>query len=132
MKNNVIILLIFIVPVAVFALLQFIAGNYAANANSFDNTPNMAKLIKFYSPMCSECKEVSTNVKNALKSYEDLIIFEEIDVSDKKPKNQDMIEAYKITVVPTVIFIDKTGKIENKTEGVIDENEIKLHLENIK
>ena len=44
----------------------------------------------------------------------------------------ETIETYKITVVPTVVFVDKQGKIAYKKEGIIEEFEIKNNLEMIK
>ena len=130
MKNKIIILLIFIVPLAVFALLQSISKNQIADA-AIEPALGKGRIIKFYSPMCSECKTVGKNVEKAIQKYED-VVFEEIDVTEKTPKTKYLIDSYKITVVPTVVFIDKQGNVENKTEGAIDEIEIENHLEKIK
>ncbi len=133
MKNKIIILMILVVPIAVFALLQYATKDYAANAGSIqEENLNKGKFIKFSSPMCSECKKVTTAVKNVMPEYRDVILYEEINVSDKTSKSEDMIEAYKISVVPTVIFIDKSGKIVNKAEGLVDESFIKENLDKIK
>ncbi len=131
MKNKIIILLVFMVPIAMFAFLQGITKNSVANANSYQST-DKAKIIKFYSPMCSECKKVSENVKNVHNDYKDIIILEEINVADTSQKTKDLIEAYKVTVVPTVIFVDKQGKITNRQEGMIEEIEIRNNLDEIK
>ena len=43
-----------------------------------------------------------------------------------------MIETYKITVVPTIVFLDKNGAVVNKIEGLADEITIKENLDKIK
>lgn len=129
MKNNIIILLILIIPLAVFFFLQNLTGDNSVNAASDIIGP---KLVKFYSPMCSECGKVAENVEKVMKNYENIIEYEEINVgkSDKKTKN--LISSYNVTVVPTLLFIDKNGKVCHKTEGLVDEKEIKKHIEEIK
>lgn len=132
MRNKIIILMVFIVPMAIFAFLQTINKDTQAIAQNQTVLFDKAKLIKFYSPMCSECKTVKKNIDSAIKNYDDKIIYEEFNVSEKNPKTQSMIETYKITVVPTVVFVDKQGKIAYKKEGIIEEFEIKNNLEMIK
>jgi len=131
MKNKIIILAIFIVPLLLFAALNNFSKENAAGAAA-TQALNKGKLIKFSSPMCSECKKVKETIQNVLPEYNDLILIEDINVSDNTPKSQDMIETYKVSVVPTVIFIDKTGNIVNKIEGLVDEATLKENLEIIK
>ena len=64
--------------------------------------------------MCSECKQVKETVSVVIPDYKDTISFEDINVSDNSEKSEQLIETYKITVVPTVIFLDKNGKIVTK------------------
>ncbi len=133
MRNKIIILMILIVPLAVFAFLQNTTKDFAANAGTYQNSAaQKGKLIKFYSPMCSECQTVGVSVKNAMEDYSDTIYFEEINVTEKDDKTQDLIKTYDITVVPTIIFLDKNGKVVKRNEGGIEENEIREHLEKIK
>ena len=129
MKNKIIILLIFLVPFAVFFLLQKTLGDNSANAASDITGP---KLVKFYSPMCSECSKVGKNVDNVMKDYENTIFYEEINVAKSDKKTKRIISNYGVTVVPTLLFIDKDGKVCEKTEGMIDEETIKENLDLIK
>ena len=132
MKNKIIILLILLVPLSLFIFMeQFTKNN--SNIADADEYLGKVKLIKFYSPMCSECKDVGRNVENVLKNYdEEIIIFEEINAGKTDPKTKKMISKYKVTVVPTLIFVDKTGKVYKKSEGMIEEEQIKEFLDNIK
>ena len=133
MKNKIIIIMIFAVPLALFAFLQYFTKDYAANASLNETqTLNKGKLIKFSSPMCSECKKVKGIVDNVIPDYKETVLLEEINVSENTSKSQDMIDTYKISVVPTVIFVNKEGRIINKIEGLVDEITIKENLEKIK
>ena len=133
MRNWVIILLVFLVPISVFAVLQYTTKDYAANANSVQTEiSDKGRFLKFSSPMCSECKQVKETVSVVIPDYKDTISFEDINVSDNSEKSEQLIETYKITVVPTVIFLDKNGKIVQKKEGVITEEELRENLDKIK
>ena len=135
MKNWIIVLLIFIIPLGLYAYLD-----NRATADSCSVTGNAisipkAKVIKFSSPMCSECQEVTVEIKKAMENYKDSVIIEEYNVLDNynKGKNltKDMIKKYKISLVPTLIFMDKEGKTIKK-EGMITSKEIAKILDEIK
>ena len=132
MRNKVIILMILVIPMAVFAFLQATTKDNAAVATVSGENIGKGRIIKFYSPMCSECKTVGENISNVIKDYNDIISYEEINVSNKDRKTKNMIQEYKVTVVPTVIFIGKDGKITHKNEGGIEEIEIRSKLDEIK
>ena len=136
MRNWIIVLLIFIMPLGLYAYLDSKACADSCKVVGAASNITKAKVIKFSSPMCSECIEVSTEMKKALKDYQDLIIVEEYNVLDnnRKGKNitKDMIKKYKISLVPTLVFVNKEGKIIKKQEGMIKSGEIIAILENIK
>ncbi len=134
MKNKIIILLIFIVPLATFFILQNITKDNSAIANNTMQQETMikGKLLKFSSPMCSECKKVKEAVDRVFNNYKEEVLLEEINVSENTDKTNGMIETYKITVVPTVVFLDKNGSVVNKIEGLVDEITIKENLDKIK
>ena len=131
MKNKIIILLILIVPLAVFILLEQFTKDDTANAIPSD-VVGVSKLIKFYSPMCSECKTVGKNVENVMPDYEGVVVLEEINASKTDKMTKSLVSKYKITVVPTLVFIDKQGKVQNTVEGMIEEQDIRNNLEKIK
>ena len=132
MKNKIIIFLVLFIPLAVFILLEYFSNSSKADAFVPEESLGKAKLIKFYSPMCSECKTVAKNIEAAMDGYEELIILEEINAGNADKKTKAMLSKYKITVVPTVVFVDKQGKTTRKNEGMIDTYEIKQCLDEIK
>ena len=136
MKNWIIVLLIFIMPLSLYAYLDNRASAGACKVTGSASEIPSAKIIKFSSPMCSECQDVAVEVKKAMKGYEGAILIEEYNVLDSydKGKNitKDMIKKYKISLVPTLIFVDKEGKTIKKQEGMITSDKIINILEQIK
>ena len=136
MKNWIIVLLIFIMPLGLYAYLDNKASADACKVTGGASTVAKAKIIKFSSPMCSECQEVAVEIKKAMKDYQGSVIIEEYNVLDNydKGKNstKDMIKQYKISLVPTLVFVNKEGKIIKKQEGMIKAKEITNLLDEIK
>lgn len=137
MKNWIIVLLIFIMPLALYAFFDAKAQNEMmckVEGNSLVKNPK-AKIIKFSSPMCSECKEAQKELNEALKDYKDSVLVEEINVVENVGKsveyNKLAIKKFKVTLVPTTVFVDKTGKVVKRQEGVIKSEEIKEILDGI-
>lgn len=138
MKNWIIVLLIFVIPLGVFAWLEAsnkdsrrAFANETAVSHTTEHT-GKARLLKFSSPMCSDCKKVSKEMATVIPDFKDAVIFEEINVSDGTNESAKQVETYKVTVVPTLIFISKDGKILQKAEGFLTEKEIRTSLNNIK
>jgi len=136
MRNWIVVLLIFVMPLGLYAYLDNKASADACKVAQENTEGTQAKLIKFSSPMCSECQEVAIEVKKAMQKHKDSVIIEEYNVLDgyDKGKNvtKDMIKKYKISLVPTLVFIDKEGKTIKKQEGMIKSEEISNILDEIK
>ena len=45
-----------------------------------------AKIVKFSSPMCSECKEMEIELTKAMENYKDSVLIEEINVVENVGK----------------------------------------------
>ena len=144
MKNWIIVLLIFVIPLGVFIYLESNAGKTiaketdntlisAANTtNTMTKTNTKPRMLKFFSPMCSDCKKISKEMANIPSDYEDIVVFEEINVSDGSKTSNDAVKAYNVTVVPTLIFVSKNGEVIQKSEGFLTEKEIRTSLNNLK
>ena len=128
MKNWITVFLIFALPVAIYAFFDAraqegkmckVEGNKAEIAK--------AKIIKFSSPMCSECVETAREMKKALLQYPDAVLVEEINVIEtgrNEKDNKKAIKKYDISLVPTLIFLDKDGNVVKKQEGLMKSEEI--------
>lgn len=137
MRNWIIVLLIFVIPLGIFAWLE--TSYNKTNAEEVKTASHMviptngkAKMMKFSSPMCSDCKKVSKIMVGVIPDYKDAVTFEEINVSDGSKASSEAVKTYKVTVVPTLIFVSKDGKIIQKTEGILSEEELRTSLNNIK
>lgn len=138
MKNWIIILLIFIMPLGLYAYLDAKAQNAKVCAivgNEEVKNPK-AKIVKFSSPMCSECKEMTIELDKAMKNYKDSVIVEEINVVENVGKgikyNKAAIKKYNVSLVPTIVFLDKQGNTIKKREGLVKSDEIIEILNGIK
>ena len=129
MKNWIVILLIFTMPLGVYAYLDTKAQSDAlCKLEGNKAEAPRAKLIKFTSPMCSECKEVAAEMQKAMKDYKGSVLVEEVNVIDNGGKGTDytkkQIKKYKISLVPTLVFVNKDGEVIHKQEGIISHDEI--------
>lgn len=130
MKNWIVVLLIFILPLGLYAYLDAKAQTdkmCKVEGNAEVINPK-AKIIKFSSPMCSECKEVALEMDKAMKNYKDSVIVEEINVIENVGKgtkyNKAAIKKFDVSLVPTLVFMDKEGKVIHKQEGMMTSDEI--------
>ena len=128
MRNWIVVLLIFVMPLGLYAYLDARAQNNATCTSAEEKAMPRAKILKFSSPMCSECQEVALEMKKAMKDYKGPVTVEEINVIDNGGKGTDytkaQIKKYKIKLVPTLVFLDKDGKVLLKQEGLMSSDEI--------
>ncbi len=138
MKNWIIVLLIFVIPLGLYAYLDAKAQSNKMCSVEQEKLAmaQKARIIKFSSPMCSECKETALEMEKAMKDYKDSVIVEEINVIENVGKgnnyNKEAIKKYKVTLVPTLVFIDKQGNVVKKQEGLMKSDEIIEIIDGIK
>ncbi len=132
MKNWIIVLLVFAIPLGLYAYLESNSQSTVAIEEVSMNNTQKPSVIKFYSPMCSDCKKISNEMVGVVEDYKDAVTFEEINVSEQTDKNKALIKKYKITLVPTLVFESKDGKTFKKVEGFIEDDEIENNIVNIK
>ncbi len=131
MKNWIIVLLVFAIPLGLYAYFESNTQVGAAKEEISYNNAAKPRVIKFYSPMCSDCQKVSKEMVGVVEDFKDAVTFEEINVSEQTDKNKALIKKYKITLVPTLIFESKDGKIVKKIEGFVQDDEIQNNIVNI-
>jgi thiol-disulfide isomerase/thioredoxin len=114
-KNIVLILLIFLVPLAVYWSL--------VKSKNVGTLPTIAysgpEIIKFTSPMCYECQELDKIFEEVYPGFANKISLRKINVTDKNKSTNELIKKYEIKLVPTCIFKNNDGNIIRKTEGNI-------------
>ena len=138
MKNWIIVLLIFILPIGMYAYLDAKAQSNLVckvEGNELVKAPK-AKIVKFYSVMCSECKEMTEELNKAMENYKDSVIVEEINVVERNKKAEkyakSAIKKFDVSLVPTIVILDKEGTIIKKHQGLMKADEIIEILDGIK
>lgn len=129
-KSSIVtILIIFILPLALYYFLK---------APSVDNSTmafagkNMPMVMKFYSTMCYDCKKLAGEMDPLIQEYNGQIVFESINISIRTQRVNQLMRRYNVNVVPTLIFIDKKGNFVRKTEGYMTKSQLKSYLEDLK
>lgn len=115
MKKNVIwILLIFLVPLAVY---------WWITKDSLTTPPSIAAegavIIKFASPMCYECQELEKIFEEVYPKYSKDIALKKIDVTNRDKNCQELIKEYDVKLVPTTVFKTQDGTVTRRIEGSI-------------
>ncbi len=125
-KNIIILVLIFVIPL--FAYFMLSKNNQGAVSVANTNRPHV---IKFTSNMCGECKRVEPVVNKIILKYQDTVQYSVIPVQVDNKYNQDMISKYRVTLVPTIILLDKNQKVTKKIEGYVDEKTLDNYIKDI-
>lgn len=112
-KNILTVLLIFLVPIAVYWTLT--------KDKSISVNPSIAssgaEIIKFSSPMCYECQELEKIFEEVYPKYSSSVTLHKIDVTKNDDNTKKLIKEYGVTLVPTCVFKDDKGNVIRKTEG---------------
>ncbi len=113
-RNILIILLIFLVPLAAYFGLT--------RDKNMAVIPSLAagpEIIKFSSPMCYECQELEKIFDEVYPGYANKISLRKIDVTQKDNETKELIREYQVKLVPTTVFKDSDGHVIRRTEGAI-------------
>lgn len=126
MKNWIIILLIFVIPLGIYGFLEKAYGE-----RMFQMPKKQGAMVyKFSSPMCNDCKTVQKSMTSIKTQYPNLVV-EEVEVTQKTKATKDLIEKYNVTTVPTLVFIDKDGNVIEKLESEIGRDDIERCVKKI-
>lgn len=125
-KNVFILLLIFVIPLfAYFMLSQRSASNVSVAESG------KPQLIKFTSNMCGECKRVEPVVQEVMKNYQDSVQYIVIPVQVENSYNLQMMKKYNVTLVPTIIILDKNHNVVKRFEGYVTSKTLESYLRKI-
>ena len=129
MKKNIItILLILIVPMFAYWLLS---TPDAENSTTVAEASNKPQIIKFTSAMCMDCQIMNQIMKEIYPAYKDKITLIEIPVQDKTSFNESQIKKYNVTLVPTIILLDSSGRQVKRIEGAIEKDVMESYLQGL-
>lgn len=119
-KNFIIVFLIFVVPIFAFMILS---TQEQSMAQRLDNA-SKPQIIKFTSLMCLDCKKLNETMKNVYPKYSEKITLTEVQVQNNDTFTNEQIKKYNISLVPTIVLVDKNGKKLDKIEGYIEESDL--------
>lgn len=125
-KSLLIVLGILILPIIAFWGLTFNKSDVAIANNG------KPQIIKFTSTMCLECKEVNKIFKELLPTYGNKYGYSEIIVDSRSDMDNDLIEKYNVTLVPTVILLNSDGTVNKRIEGAIPKKDMDKCIKGLK
>lgn len=125
-RNVIIILAIFIVPLAVY---------FGLTRDKLTALPSVAssgaEIVKFSSPMCYECQELEKIFDEVFPKYSKDITLKKIDVTQKNNETKELIKKYEVKLVPTTVFKDAAGNVTRRIEGSIQPQILENYLKEI-
>ena len=125
-RNIIIILLIFLVPLAVY---------FGLTRDKLTTPPSIAsegaQVIKFASPMCYECQELEKVFDEVFPKFEKDVTLKKIDVTQKSRDTKALIKEYGVKLVPTTVFKDKDGNTTRRIEGNMQPQILENYLKEI-
>ncbi len=124
MRNWIIALAILVIPVVAYYALDKNAANKAAFEAQALQSMSKPVVMKFYSPMCLDCKKLDSVVKEVMPKYSDRVTYQNIDGQASDSVSQAMVKKYNVTLVPTMVFIKKDGSVYKKTEGCLAKEQL--------
>ena len=90
------------------------------------------KIIKFTSTLCGECQRMDTVIKEVYPKYQKDIELISVPVQNQTEYNQEMVSKYNVTLVPTIVLLNKNQHIQKRIEGYIDRTTFDNYLREIK
>ena len=111
-KNMILVLLIFLVPLAMYWWMtrDSIPASVAADGDV---------VIKFASPMCYECQELDKIFEEVFPKYDKDITLRKVDVTKQNNQVNALIKEYDVKLVPTTVFKNQDGRVTRRIEGSI-------------
>lgn len=125
-KNWIIILLIFLVPLALY---------WGLTRNELTTPPSVASegdlIIKFSSPMCYECQELDKVFEEVFPKYQKDITLKKIDVTKRDGDCETLIREHDVKLVPTTVFRNQDGRITRRIEGSVQPEVLESYLKEL-
>ncbi|MDD3012669.1 MAG: thioredoxin family protein [Candidatus Gastranaerophilales bacterium] len=121
--NLAIIVAIFIIPIMLYYSFKSTDQDTASIATGLRPT-----VIDFSSEMCMECRELKKVMDQVEPKYDKKIIFKKIMINSASSEDQKLVKKYEVKVVPTLVYLDKNGKVIKKTEGALPKEELERNF----
>ena len=128
-KNLLIILVIILVPLIAYMSMT---KSTQTTARTMPEAVGKPEVLKFTSTMCLDCQTMNKVFKEIFPKYEDKIILTEIQVQDGNSFTHSKIKEYDVSLVPTIILLDSSGKTVKRIEGAIEKDLMDKYLMELK
>jgi thiol-disulfide isomerase/thioredoxin len=109
-----------------FALLGIAGCQSSKTVTSDEKGP---KILFFSSDTWPACVEAKPLVQQAKDEYQSQIPF--VDCDSRNPDTNKLAAQYGIAYVPTLVFIDKNGKVTSKLIGTIERSSLTQNIEKL-
>lgn len=86
-------------------------------------------VIDFYANWCNPCQQLHTILEKAKVEYGDKLAVIRVDVDDEK--NQNLIDQYDVSPIPTLVYLDAHGQVVSFSVGYPGEAAINQELKKI-
>lgn len=78
-----------------------------------------------------DCKKLKKEFEIVTPKYRDKISIIEYDVQENTPQVQSAITEYNISLVPTVIYINKHNQEVRRTEGYVNKSNLEKYFDEL-
>ncbi|MBS0653729.1 MAG: FAD-dependent oxidoreductase [Verrucomicrobia bacterium] len=85
-------------------------------------------ILDFYGDYCGPCRMFGPQYESWAKEFQGKIAFAKVNVE----KENGLCEAYQIRVIPTLVILDKEGKVVRKSSGSMEIAEVGKRLDSAK
>lgn len=86
-------------------------------------------VIDFYASWCKPCKDLTPLLEKAKAQYGDKVKFMKVDVDD--PNNEQIVEQYEVSPIPTVVFLNPEGEVITYSIGFSGEQQVSEGIKKI-
>lgn len=90
---------------------------------------NHPRILYFYARWAEPCKRMEHRLKESMQPWADQVDFVAYDVDDEA--NASIIRKYQVSPIPTVLYLDKSGKIASMNIGFSKNTDINSCIEKI-
>ncbi len=94
---------------------------------TINTSSNMPQVLKFSAVWCGPCKQFAPLFEQVAEEYKDKATFTTIDIDQQSA----IADTYKVTAVPTIIFLNKSGKEVDRIVGAPDEASFKKAIDEL-
>jgi thiol:disulfide interchange protein DsbD len=101
---------------------------------SLASTQSRPVVIDFYADWCTACKELDhkTWVDERVRAESERFVAVKLDFTKESPETKQKMESYEIKGLPTVIFLDSTGKEVQRFFGFRDADAVLALMQSVR